>query len=137
MSYSENQTNSKEQWLDRLSQFYVKQSDMNRLIMNYLITGNFKSIILFSYWNKNNNKHFLCFSEGFKEAAEKFQKESGLDTSIDLSSLDERMLIRDAVQNGRIQEATHLVNEMLPELLDNDRYLFFHLQQLQLIELIR
>lgn len=43
---------SKEQWLDRLSQFYVKQSDVNRLIMNYLIT------------------------EGFKEAAEKFQVSS-------------------------------------------------------------
>ncbi|KAL5274828.1 GID8 family protein [Megaselia abdita] len=104
---------SKEQWLDRLSQFYVKQSDMNRLIMNYLIT------------------------EGFKEAAEKFQVEASLDLSVDLSSLDERMLIRDAVQSGRVQEATHLVNEIHPELLDNDRYLFFHLQQLQLIELIR
>lgn len=80
---------------------------------------------------------FLFLAEGFKEAAEKFQVEAGLDPSIDLSSLDERMLIRDAVQSGRIQEATHLVNEIHPELLDNDRYLFFHLQQLQLIELIR
>jgi hypothetical protein len=36
-----------------------------------------------------------------------------------------------------IQEATHLVNQLHPELLDNDRYLYFHLQQLHLIELIR
>ncbi|XP_015437481.1 PREDICTED: LOW QUALITY PROTEIN: glucose-induced degradation protein 8 homolog [Dufourea novaeangliae] len=40
-------------------------------------------------------------------------------------------------RNGRIQEATDLVNQLHPELLDNDRYLYFHLQQLHLIELIR
>lgn len=80
---------------------------------------------------------YFSLQEGFKEAAEKFQVEASLDPTVDLSLLDERMLIRDAVQNGRIQEATHLVNEIHPELLDNDRYLFFHLQQLQLIEFIR
>lgn len=56
---------------------------------------------------------------------------------VDLSTLDNRILIRDAVQNGRIQESIHLVNQLHPELLDNDRYLYFHLQQLHLIELIR
>lgn len=74
---------------------------------------------------------------GFKEAAEKFQAESGVEPDVDLSSLDNRILIREAVQDGRIQEATHLVNQLHPELLDNDRYLYFHLQQLHLIELIR
>jgi len=102
-----------DEWLTRLEKFSIKQSDMNRLIMNYLVT------------------------EGFKEAAEKFQVEAGLEPSVELNSLDERILIREAVQNGRIQEATQLVNQLHPELLDNDRYLFFHLQQLQLIELIR
>lgn len=114
MSYNDKADGiTKEEWLMRLSQFPFKQSDMNRLIMNYLVT------------------------EGFKEAAEKFQLEAGLEPSVELSSLDDRILIREAVQNGRIQEATHLVNQLHPELLDNDRYLFFHLQQLQLIELIR
>lgn len=56
---------------------------------------------------------------------------------MELSSLDDRILIREAIQNGRIQEATQLVNQLHPDLLDNDRHLFFHLQQLQLIELIR
>ncbi|KAM7348886.1 GID complex subunit 8 homolog protein Houki [Cochliomyia hominivorax] len=114
MSYNDkNDGISKEEWLMRLEQFPFKQADMNRLIMNYLVT------------------------EGFKEAAEKFQIEAGLEPSVELNSLDDRILIREAVQNGRIQEATHLVNQLHPELLDNDRYLFFHLQQLQLIELIR
>lgn len=79
--------------------------------------------------------HFIA--EGFKEAAEKFQAEAGVEPSIALNTLDNRILIREAVQNGRIQEATHLVNKLHPWLLDNDRYLYFHLQQLHLIELIR
>ncbi|GLV41372.1 Houki [Carabus blaptoides fortunei] len=76
-------------------------------------------------------------TEGFKEAAEKFQMESGVGPTVELNSLDDRIRIRDAIQNGRIQEATALVNQLHPELLDNDRYLYFHLQQLHLIELIR
>ena len=47
---------------------------------------------------------------------------------MDLDQLDERIKIRDAIQNGRIQEAISLVNSLHPELLDNDRYLYFHLQ---------
>ncbi|XP_023234918.1 glucose-induced degradation protein 8 homolog [Centruroides vittatus] len=103
----------KEEWLDNLENLHIHRSDMNRLIMNYLVT------------------------EGFKEAAEKFRIESGLQPSIELESLDERIQIRDAIENGRIQEAIGLVNKYHPELLDNDRYLFFHLQQQHLIELIR
>lgn len=83
------------------------------------------------------NTHHLPIKEGFKEAAEKFQQEAGVEPAVELFTLENRILIRDAVQNGRIQEATHLVNQLHPELLDNDRYLFFHLQQLHLIELIR
>lgn len=75
--------------------------------------------------------------EGFKEAAEKFRSEAGVEPAVPLSTLDDRILIREAVQNGRVQEATHLVNKLHPWLLDNDRYLYFHLQQLHLIELIR
>jgi len=104
---------TKEEWLRRLESIHVKRSDMNKLIMNYLVT------------------------EGFKEAAEKFQEESGIDPQMDLNSMDNRIQIRNAIQNGHTQEATLLVNQLHPELLDNDRYLYFHLQQLHLIELIR
>ena len=50
---------------------------------------------------------------------------------------DSRIKIRDAVQAGRITEATSMVHQLYPELLDDVRHLFFHLQQQQLIELIR
>jgi len=111
MSFNDRE-NSKE-WEDRLKDFYIKQDDLNKLIMDYLV------------------------NEGFKEAAEKFQEESGIEPDVDLSTLDNRILIREAVQQGNIQESISLVNQLHPELLDNDRYLYFHLQQLHLIELIR
>ncbi|XP_023015704.2 GID complex subunit 8 homolog protein Houki [Leptinotarsa decemlineata] len=114
MSYVEkHELATKEDWLRILNEDNLCQSDMNKLIMNYLVT------------------------EGFQEAAEKFQQESGIVPSVDLRSLDDRTRIRDAIMTGKIQEATALINQLHPEMLDNDRHLYFHLQQLHLIELIR
>ncbi|XP_017771341.1 PREDICTED: glucose-induced degradation protein 8 homolog [Nicrophorus vespilloides] len=104
---------SKDDWVRLLDSKDIGRSSMNKLIMNYLVT------------------------EGFKEAAEKFQQESGVGPTVELNSLDDRIRIRDAIINGRVQEATAFINQLHPELLDNDRYLYFHLQQLHLIELIR
>lgn len=70
----------------------------------------------------------LFSTEGFKEAAEKFKQESGVEPNVDLNSLDHRIRVRDAIQSGNIQSAVAMVNELHPELLDNDRFLFFHLQ---------
>lgn len=95
------------------------------------------SVFLFFFLFSCNFGLMFVPTEGFKEAAEKFQAEAGVEPSVPLNSLDNRILIREAVQGGRIQEATHLVNKLHPWLLDNDRYLYFHLQQLHLIELIR
>ena len=54
-----------------------------------------------------------------------------------MSILDEQIKIRDAVEVGNIQEAIELVNDVDPEILDTDSRLFFHLQQQQLLELVR
>lgn len=62
--------------------------------------------------------------------------ESGVGPTVELNSLDDRIRIRDAIQNGRIQEATALINQLHPELLDNDRYLYFHLQVIILYEFL-
>ncbi|CAH1786029.1 unnamed protein product [Owenia fusiformis] len=115
MNYNEKSSGDKmkDDWFERLQKLQVTRADMNSLIMNYLVT------------------------EGFREAAEKFKMESGIQPNIDLDTLDERIKIRDAIQRGKIEEAISLVNNLQPELLDNDRYLFFHLQQQHLIELIR
>lgn len=82
---------------------------------------------MLSYVNQNI-KGFSYFTEGFKEAAIKFQQEAGLQEPALCSSLDERIMIREAVQTGRIPDAIAMVNALHPELLDNDRYLYFHLQ---------
>ncbi|ORY90795.1 CTLH/CRA C-terminal to lish motif domain-containing protein [Leucosporidium creatinivorum] len=47
------------------------------------------------------------------------------------------MEIRRAVQSGDVEQATEMVNELNPEILDRNPTLHFHLLQLHLIELIR
>lgn len=54
--------------------------------------------------------------------------ESGIEPSVDLETLDERIKIREMILKGQIQEAIALVNSLHPELLDTNRYLYFHLQ---------
>lgn len=56
--------------------------------------------------------------------------ESGIEPSVDLDSLDERIKIREMILKGQIQEAIALINSLHPELLDTNRYLYFHLQVL-------
>ncbi|KAJ1900677.1 hypothetical protein LPJ66_001304 [Kickxella alabastrina] len=107
------QTISLEEWEGKMAEVPIAKSDLNQLIMNYLVI------------------------EGYKDAAEKFSEESGLHTQMDLGSMDERMQIRFAIQNGDIQGAIERINDLNPDLLDIDPHLYFHLQQQQLIELIR
>ncbi|CAF0738772.1 unnamed protein product [Adineta steineri] len=108
------QTATKNEWMEAIEQQHLERSSLNRLIINYLIT------------------------EGFKEAAEKFAEETGMSlNNIDLTSVDERLKIREAIENGKIQEAIDIINKKAPELLDQNRQLAFHLKQQHLIELIR
>ncbi|XP_005096701.1 glucose-induced degradation protein 8 homolog [Aplysia californica] len=104
---------AKDAWMAELGTQHVGRADMNKLIMNYLVT------------------------EGFKEAAEKFSAESGISPTVNLDTLDDRIRIREAILEGRVMEAISLINSLYPELLDSDRYLYFRLQQQELIELIK
>ena len=88
-------------------------SDLNRLVLNYLVI------------------------EGFKDAAEEFCAETGMTPPTDLSSIEARMRVRNAIQSGQIEQAMELVNDLNPEILDTAPHLFFHVQQQRLIELIR
>ncbi|KAJ2358452.1 hypothetical protein IWW50_000996 [Coemansia erecta] len=110
---SAKQTISMEEWERKMHEVPIAKSDLNQLIMNYLII------------------------EGYKDAAEKFSEESGMTSSVDLGSIEERMQIRIAVQNGDIRAAIERVNDLNPDILDTDPRLYFHLQQQHLIELIR
>ncbi|CAK9297045.1 unnamed protein product [Gordionus sp. m RMFG-2023] len=103
-----------EEWMESIVKDYkVLQKDMNKLVMDYFI------------------------KEGFKDVAEKFEIESETQANINLNKLDERVKIRKSIENGDIDSSITLINDKYPELLDDNRYLFFQLQQQQLIELIR
>jgi len=106
-------TISMAEWKGKLEEVKISKQDLNKLVMNYLII------------------------EGYKDAAEKFQQESGTNPGVDLNSISDRMLIRNAIQNGRIEEAIERVNDLNPQILDSNPLIFFHLQQQRLIELIR
>eukprot|EP00887_Chlorella_sp_A99_P006568 scaffold3.g6568.t1 len=106
-------TISKEEWDRRLAGVAVHKEDMNRLVMNFLVT------------------------EGYADAARVFAQESGTHPGCDLGAITDRMEIRKAVQGGRVEEAIERVNDLDPEILEEKQELFFHLQQQQLIELIR
>ncbi len=117
-------TATKAEWMEAIEQQRLERSTLNRLIINYLVTG--KN----SDWEKYFYFFFQIFSlEGFKEAAEKFAEEAGISLSnVDLTSLDERLRIREAIESGKIQEAINLINTKAPELLDQNRQLAFHLK---------
>ena len=102
----------------QLSSNYMKKNSCqlpknttNEIVMNYLVT------------------------EGFKESAEKFRDETGILNNVELSGMDSRIKIQEAILAGKVAEAISMVNQLHPELLDDDRYLFFHLQVSYLVNL--
>jgi hypothetical protein len=75
----------------------ISFSDLNRLIMDYLVI------------------------EGYKDAAERFSSESGLSPQVDLESIENRMNIRSAIQRGDVEDAIGRVNELDPEVSFADK----------------
>ncbi|KAL4069682.1 CTLH/CRA C-terminal to lish motif domain-containing protein [Scleroderma yunnanense] len=103
----------KEEWERRLHEVQVTKDDLNRLVMDYLVI------------------------EGYKSAAEEFSNEAGVVPPVDFESIESRMIIREALQRGDVEEAITRVNDLNPEILDTNPALYFRLQQQRLIELIR
>ncbi|RZC65390.1 hypothetical protein C5167_009076 [Papaver somniferum] len=113
-------------WEKKLNDVKIRKEDMNKLVMNFLVT------------------------EGFVEAAEKFKMESGTERILSNGSFtlslfcflfaDQKtgfIVIVKAVQCGNVDDAIEKVNDLNPEILDTNPQLFFHLQQQRLIKLIR
>ncbi|KAL1099608.1 hypothetical protein V6Z11_D05G174100 [Gossypium hirsutum] len=103
---------SREEWEKRLNNVKIRKEDMNKLVMNFLVT------------------------EGNVEAAKKFRMESGTH-HIDLATITDRMAVKKAAQCGNVKDAIEKINDLNPEILDTNPQLFFQLQQQRLIELIR
>ena len=66
-------------------------SDINSLIMDYLIT------------------------EGYPSAAQKFAIEANIQPSTDLESINERVEIRNSIHRGDLQTAIEKINELNPQ----------------------
>jgi len=76
-------------------------------------------------------------SEGYPSAAQNFALEANVQPRVDIESIEERVVIRNAIYAGDVQTAIERINELNPQILDRDSALHFALLRLQLIELIR
>jgi len=103
----------REEWDRRLHDVHITKTDLNRLVMDYLVI------------------------EGYKSAAEEFSQEANLTPPVDFESIESRMDIREALQRGDVEDAITCVNDLNPEILDTNPALYFKLQQQKLIEYIR
>ncbi|KAJ5762156.1 uncharacterized protein N7511_005538 [Penicillium nucicola] len=97
----------------KLEEVKPSKTDINYLVMDYLITN------------------------GYPAAANKFAVEANIKLRTDLESIQERVEIRTAIYSGDIQSAVEKINELNPQILDEDPSLHFALLRLQLVELIR
>jgi hypothetical protein len=97
----------------RVDKVKVPKSDINALVLDYLTM------------------------EGYPDAAANFSKEANLRPLKESASIQARQEIQNSIHKGDIQAAIEILNELDPEILDNDKHLHFSLLRLQLIELIR
>jgi hypothetical protein len=97
----------------RLEDVKCSKSDINYVIMDYLI------------------------NEGYPSAAKKFALEANIQPTADVQSIEERVEIRNAIHRGDIRQAIEMINELNPQILDLNPSLHFALLRLQLVELIR
>jgi hypothetical protein len=91
----------------------VSSSFLNRIVMNYLV------------------------GEGYKDAAEHFQSESGTDPAVDLQTVEGRLTIRSAIIDGSTMKAIEMVQELDPTLFDRNPSLHFELRRQHLLDLVR
>ncbi len=100
-------------WEEKVKSYHLPRAELDKLVMEYLV------------------------KEGFKASVQAFQTETGIDPGVNMAIMDDQIKIREAVEAGNIQTAMELVNDVDPEILDTNSKLYFHLQQQQLLELIK
>jgi len=100
-------------WEKRVDNVRVSKADLNNLVMNYLIV------------------------EGYQGAAIKFAQEANITAQFHYHGISERVNIRNAIHSGDISSAIQMINNLNPQILDDNPVLHFSLLRLQLIELIR
>jgi len=97
----------------RVDDIKPMKSDINALILDYLTT------------------------EGYPSAAAKFSKEANLSPRQEEDTVKARQQVQHSIHMGSIQDAIEALNDLEPQVLDNNPSLHFALLRLQLVELIR
>lgn len=106
-------TITNEKWNEELSKIKVSRTEMNKLVLNYLII------------------------EGHKDAVVQFIKETNLQCEYDANLLEKRMIIRNLIIGGKIDEAINEINDINIEILGKNPSIHFELQKQKLIEIIK
>ncbi|EPT25784.1 LisH protein [Toxoplasma gondii ME49] len=100
------------EWTERMAEVEVYERDLHRLILNFFTVN------------------------GFGEAAAEFAQETGLQPDMPLASITRRSQIREAVLEGRMEEALRLIDLVDPQILASNPEVNFLLKQQQLLSLI-
>lgn len=100
------------EWTERMAEVEVYERDLHRLILNFFTVN------------------------GFGEAAAEFAEETGLQPDMPLASITRRSQIREAVLEGRMEEALRLIDLVDPQILASNPEVNFLLKQQQLLSLI-
>ncbi|EDW61305.1 glucose-induced degradation protein 8 homolog isoform X2 [Drosophila virilis] len=106
-------SNQRTGWSHRMKSFQSKQADINRLIMKYLV------------------------AEGYLDVAQGFEAVARLESGAQADPVEYQERIRKAVRTAQVQYAIDMAKRLYPKLFESENYMYFHMQQLRLIELIR
>ncbi|XP_010476003.1 PREDICTED: glucose-induced degradation protein 8 homolog [Camelina sativa] len=98
-----------EDWERLLRTVKIQREEVNRLVMNFFVV------------------------EGFLEAVEKFESESGTKPEVESASIAGRVAVVKAIQSGDLEVAVEKLKALNPEILKES----FCLHQQRLIEIIR
>uniref|UniRef100_A0A1I7YPS3 CTLH domain-containing protein n=1 Tax=Steinernema glaseri TaxID=37863 RepID=A0A1I7YPS3_9BILA len=115
--YNLHKFDDNEPWFERALYLHQQEPDhdvVHDLVLDYLIT------------------------EGYGEVAEALCEDAGLPFSGKVDTLEQRMEIRNAIEEeGDVDKAMSMVNTLSPSLIESDDETRFLLQQQQIIELVR
>ncbi|GLJ51206.1 hypothetical protein SUGI_1089540 [Cryptomeria japonica] len=81
----------KDEWGKRLNDVKIRKEEMNKLIMNFLVT------------------------EDYVEAAEKFQLELVTKPDLDLGTTTNRVAVHTTIQSGNVEAVIEKDNDLNPE----------------------
>ncbi|XP_047308180.1 protein GID8 homolog [Impatiens glandulifera] len=103
---------TKEMWEKKLENVNIPKEDMNKIVMNFLVT------------------------EGYVDTAEKFKIESGTKPDIYYARNAERMEIKKGVECGEFEGVVKKIFNLIPNVMDSFPELIVNLQNMITMELV-